>query len=292
MTPVPLELPLGAGDAGRLAEVIFDQAEGRPLRDDIRNRIAARLSSVRFETLRPWYGSLSADPVHPSAYFLAVDGLARGDSRPLLLRIASASTPASALFPNPLLIGRMRAGLAAEVVVSATGFGPADHDNVLRFAAEVDNAFLPRALGTRAPFAVAPRSPEVALPGAFIAFRYLLRNRGINQAVIAPAGSAPDDIQRTETAAIWSAIRAGWRDGFTLQITVDAETLSSARGYTTFIAGPELHNAIAQLKAGSGAWKRLDPDPETRARTLQLAEILDRTPAAEVSDAILEFAVP
>jgi hypothetical protein len=291
VTPVPLQLPLGAGDAGQLAEFIFSSATGRPLREDVRNRVQALLHSVKLETLRPYVGSLAADPVHPSAYFIAADGLAQGRVQPVLLRIAPSSTPASALYPKSLLIGRMRAGLGPEVVVNAVPFGPSDHDHVLRFAAEIDSAFQPRPQGARAAFSVAASQPALVFPAAFHAFRYLLRNRGINHAAFSPAADTPAAIRDTETAAVWAAIRAGWRDGFTLELEPPRELLAEAAGYTGFIAGPELEAEIAAIKAGRGSWKRFDPEPALRLKTRSLTAILDAAAPAAVSDAIVDFAV-
>jgi hypothetical protein len=241
--------------------------------------------------MRPYVGSLSADPIHPSAYFIAVDGLAQSTVQPVLLRIAAASTPASALFPKALLIGRMRAGLGPEVVVSAVPFGSEDHDNVRRFAAEVESAFLPRPQSIRTPFTVAASKPGDVFPGAFQALRYLLRNRGLNYAAFSPVTSTPKSLRDTATAAIWAAIRAGWRDGFTLELEASSELSPEAAVYTTFVADPGLEPALAASKAGAGTWKRFDPDPAVRARTAELTAILDRTAPDAIGDAILDFAV-
>ena len=48
--------------------------------------------------------TLAADPVHPSTYYLAIDGR---NNESLLLHIATASAPTSGVFPGALLIGRM-----------------------------------------------------------------------------------------------------------------------------------------------------------------------------------------
>ena len=39
MSSVPIELPLKPSEAAALADLIFQYAEGRPLNDDIRNRL-------------------------------------------------------------------------------------------------------------------------------------------------------------------------------------------------------------------------------------------------------------
>ena len=111
MTPVPLELPLRPAEAADLANLIFDHAEGKPLSDDVRNRLAARAAVLKFQTFSPFLGSLERDPVHHSVYYLAVDsatGEGDGPAVPLLLHIARANAPTSSLYPKPLLIGRMR----------------------------------------------------------------------------------------------------------------------------------------------------------------------------------------
>jgi hypothetical protein len=57
VTPVPLELPLRPAEAAELAFLIFDRAEGKPLSDDVRNRLAARAAVLKLQTLTPFPGS-------------------------------------------------------------------------------------------------------------------------------------------------------------------------------------------------------------------------------------------
>ena len=243
-------------------------------------------------SIRVFPGSLASDPIHPTAYFLAVDGTLNGSARPLLLRIASASSPASGLFPNPLLIGRMRAGLGREVVVNAMPFGPEDHAHAHTFAQKVDQRFLPRPLSIRPPFSICTGFPATRLPAAFDAFRNILRNRGMNQAVIATPALTPGSIQETEAVALWSAIRAGWREGFALEVgpLADASLLPAATGYTTFIADAALEQDIARVKARLGTWKRFDPDASIASRTATLQTQLDDPAATDFADIILEMA--
>ena len=119
MTPVPLDLPLRPSEASQLGSLILDQAERKPLTGDVRNRIAARGAVLRLETITPYFGSLERDPVHPSAYYLAVDG-AQGE--PLLLYLALATAPTSSIFYKPLLIGRTKRANGPEIVVNAVPF--------------------------------------------------------------------------------------------------------------------------------------------------------------------------
>jgi hypothetical protein len=228
-----MDLPIKVSEAASLAELIFTNAEGKPLNDELRNRLAAQCTPLQLTSLRPYFGSLAADPVHPSTFYLAIDGR---NSEPLLLHIAAASAPASALFPGALLIGRMRAA-GREVVVNAVPFGTKDWKNLSTFAEQVDRAFLPRPQGARPAIAVGNRHPEISLPAAFEAFRTILKNTGVNMAstvqlsatremttddaIAARDGESPTTAGHTRVSirhlyhsGLWAAIRSGWRDGY------------------------------------------------------------------------------
>ena len=105
VTPSLFDLPLRLGDAALLAPILFEQLGSRPVpvTSEQRVRIASRAGALRFSALRPHYGSLERDPVHPSACYLCVDAI---EGEPLLLRVAPAKTPSSGLFPRSILIGR------------------------------------------------------------------------------------------------------------------------------------------------------------------------------------------
>lgn len=234
MTPVPFELPLRPSEAGDLANLILQYAEGKPLSDDLRHRIGVRAAALGLETIRPYLGSLERDPVHRSTYFVAVDGQ---DAQPLLLHIALATSPANAIFPKALLIGRMRQVNGPEIVVNATRFGPGDREQVYQFATQVNQAFLPRPQGGQAAIAVGNRLPEISLPAAFDAFRAIFKRTGRNlastvqlsatretttdDAIAARDGETPTAAGHTRVsirglyhAGLWAAIRAGWREGY------------------------------------------------------------------------------
>ena len=196
MTPVPLELPLRPAEAADVANLIFDHAEGKPLSDEVRNRLAARAAAFRFQTLTPFFGSLERDPVHHSVYYLAVDS----DTEPLLLHMALAAAPTSSIYYKPLLIGRMRRPNGSEMVINAIPFGPRDHRNVETFAARVNSAFYPQPQGARTTITV-----EEDYPAAFDTFRAIQKRTGKNFAAFA------GDYH----AAMCAAIRAGWRFGYT-----------------------------------------------------------------------------
>ncbi|MCX6624791.1 MAG: hypothetical protein NTY38_27765, partial [Acidobacteria bacterium] len=100
---IPIELPVKANEAAALADLIFQHLQGRSLNDETRTSLAARAAGLELASLQVWFGSLSPDPVHSSAFFVAIDAFAEGKRIPLLLHFAPASAPASALFPNSVL---------------------------------------------------------------------------------------------------------------------------------------------------------------------------------------------
>jgi hypothetical protein len=249
MTPVPLDLPLRPPDATELASLIFDLAEGKPLTDDIRNRIAARAAPLKLESVTPWFGSLARDPVHHSTYYLMVD-VCQGP--PQLLHMALAAAPTSGVFQKALLIGRVRSATGREVMINAVPFGPSDTGNIDKFATGIDSAFLPRPHGASAAL-VASASVE-----AFEAFRSVWKRTRRNVASV----SGPF------YEGVWAAIRTGWREGYsaTLDLRVtDEESFAAARDairecprYSRFVIDaplPEVQRLSAAIRQARSAAK-------------------------------------
>jgi hypothetical protein len=262
VTPVPLDLPLRPSEAALLGNLILDHAERKPLTDEVRNRLAARASVLQLETIRPYFGSLERDPVHPSAYYLAVD--AAGEE-PWLLYLALATAPTSSIFYKPLLIGRTRRANGPEMVINAIPFGPSQVDELEKFAGHINAAFLPRPQGTRTAIAAPPS------PAAFDAFRTILKRTGKNLAAICVPAESP--IRDAYAAGLWAAIRAGWREGYTagIEIPVGAESLDSAKdairqaaAFSAFtidassIVIEQLHEFIRQTRSVQKAGKSFD----------------------------------
>lgn len=235
MTPVPLDLPIQPPEAAELARLIFQQAEGKRLSDDVRGRIASRAAQLRLKTIRPYFGSLAREPLHHSTYYLAVDDV--GDV-PLLLHIAPPAAPTSGIFHKPLLIGRL-----ADMVLNVVPFGVNDAENIAAFVARIDPAFAPRPQGGRPAIAIAS-----GLPAAFDAFRAVLRRTGRNLAATCGVPLA---------AAQWAAIRAGWREGYS--------AVGADPGFTHFVvetADPEeaarLHERIRQARSAAKLTRPFD----------------------------------
>ena len=234
MTPVPLDLPLRPAEATEIANLIFDFVEGKPLTDELRNRVASRAAALKFETITPYFGSLERDPVHPGAYYLAVDGIA-GSAQ--LLYMALSTAPTSSVFHKPLLIGRMRRGNGPEFVINASPFGPTDCGNIEVFSVKIATAFQPQPLGARAEVVLPTESPD-----AFQFFRGIHRRTGKNMAALA------GDYH----AGLWAAIRAGWRLGYTAVCEGPIVPLP----YSRFVVGggelqeaAQVHEQIRQARA-------------------------------------------
>jgi len=278
VTPVPLDLPLRPSEAAELAILVFEQAERKPLNDEVRNRLAARAVVLRLETVTPYFGSLVRDPVHPSSYYLAIDA---GRGEPLLLHLASATAPTSSIFYKPLLIGRMRRPNGPEIVVNAVPFGPSDCENLEKFVSGVGAAFLPRPQGLRPAIAVSSD-----LPAAFEAFRAILKRSGRNLAATAADRAAAASGREFYYAGLWAAIRAGWREGYSAGVRLVAagdnvegarETIRKAAGFTRF----STDTSSLFRETGDGA------TVEDHAWTLD-----EFVRPFEIGDAVYEFTPP
>jgi hypothetical protein len=263
LTPL-INAPIRASEASELADLIFELAETRSLTEDLRNRLNGRISNLKLETIVAHTGSLCADPVHPAAFFLAIDGIREGVAKPWLLRVADANTPASAQLPKAILIGRMRLRNRREIVASVVPFGPEDALHIRTFADEVDRAFLPRPQGT------SPSIAAYANDQPFAEFRRIPKSHGPNCA--ATWGS--------RDAAIWAAIRAGWREGYGAESELlpahSREQCESAillePGYTKFVLDASaiadndvaaetlggLFAFIQKARAPQPSWRRFD----------------------------------
>ena len=177
---------------------------GRVLTDDARHRLAGRLKGIDTPTVRPYPLSLEPDPIHPSSYYLAADGLQHGRITPLLLRFGLASSPASGLFPKSILIGRMRPAGGREVVVNAVPFSPTDVEPLRTFTEKVTKSFQPRPQGGQPALIASYDDVATGAESAFEAFREIARDAGQNRASFACdyLTAEPDGF-----AVQWAAVR-------------------------------------------------------------------------------------
>ena len=208
MNSVPFELPVSASEAAAVAELLFRNDDGRKLStEETRIRLISRVGGLGLQTLEPLPGSLQSDPVHSSSYYLAVDSKYTGRWETWLLRMSLASAQANSLFPNAILIGRMRPGGGPEVIVSAIPFGPGDEESIKRFAEKIDTAFLPKPMGSQSCITVRHSDPAVTVRESFEAFRQIQRKMRVNLA----SHAGP------HWAIIWGAICTGWRTGYSVE---------------------------------------------------------------------------
>jgi hypothetical protein len=197
MTGGSLSVPVRAHQASLLADLVFQFTAQRPLDDALRRLLAARAAQAPLEGLQVYWDSLAADPSANSTFYLAVDAPA-----PLLLHVALASAPASAIFPAAALVGRMRTPRGLEVVMNAVPFSEEELSSILAFAQVLDRAVLPRPQGVETLYIAARSCPDTA----FREFRSVQRKFGLSVA----AWSGPP------AAGLWGAIRHGWRDGLAM----------------------------------------------------------------------------
>ncbi len=265
MTSVPIDLPLRPSEAAALAALIYEQVGDRRLTDDIRSRLAGRATTQGFKTVKPYFGSLEVDPTHPATYYLAVDGLAGDQPASLLLHMTPASSPASGIFPNPLLIGRMRPSEGREIVMNAIDFGPGNEKAVSAYASQLSHSFMPRTHGPHPLVWVDTGGDPNAAVEALLAFRSILKTSGLNIAGLrVPAGVPPI------WAMIWAAIRAGFREGYSLAGPYDKAT---AKLLSCFRVGPdEALDVLHTLRSLRGG---VPFDLELDARSSSAAEVLD-----------------
>jgi hypothetical protein len=218
LTPSLFDLPIRAPQAAQLGVLILEQAGTKPITPDVRTRIISRSVLLKLEGIRPYFGSLERDPVHGSAIYLAVDG---AGGQPLMLRIAPNATPASGIFPNSILIGRVPGPGGVELVMNAVPFAHTDIAAIRTFATEISKVFAPRPGGNRSAIVVESNDPEHVYPAAFAAFRTNLTGRNLNLAGFA-----------NQTTATWAAIRCGWREGYVVPAPASRKEMLSSEQLT------------------------------------------------------------
>jgi hypothetical protein len=194
-------------------------------------------------TLRPLAGSLEADPQQPLNYYLVVDGVSSG--RPAsagswLWQLRPLSAAPNERFTKPVVIEQVCSSDGTETEVRVFPFASCDYENIRLFAKQVAPVFLPRPQGALPAVAAGNRHPEISLPAVFNAYRAILEKLKVNmastvqlsatremttdEALAARDGEDPTAVGHTRVsirrlfhAGLWSAIRAGWREGYTAE---------------------------------------------------------------------------
>jgi hypothetical protein len=131
-----------------------------------------------------------------------------------------------------------------EMVINAIPFGPDDGDAVEAFAARINSAFYPQPQGARGTITI-EEDPQAA----FRFFRAQQKRTGKNFAALAG----------NYYAAMWAAIRGGWRAGYTAGIDIGDEipveaysryTVSIKPTETGLKAAEEAHERLRRVRGG------------------------------------------
>jgi len=115
MTHSQLLPPVRPNEAVALAELILSLTKGRSWSNDLRPKLASSLPTIKLESLTPFPYTFTTDPTHSSTFFLIVSNAAGN----WILHIAPASAATTPLFPNPILLARVRPAGEREIVINA-----------------------------------------------------------------------------------------------------------------------------------------------------------------------------
>jgi len=234
-----MEPHFNSNEAAAIATRIYQHAKEQPFTAENFKDFDKDLAGLGLTTLKPYAGSLAKDPTQDSSYYLAIDALTAQKTTPLLMHAAAGTPGASKLIAEPIRRERLHAD-GKEVMVSFIPFSSKDHDNIRKFAEEVDRAFLPRPQRSLPAVAAGNRHPEISLPAAFDAYRTILNKLHVNMAstvqlsatremtteeiLEARDGEDPVAIGHTRVSirhlyhtGLWAAIRSGWREGYTAE---------------------------------------------------------------------------
>ncbi len=122
MTPSQFLPPVKPSEAVVLADLIFRITQSRPWSNDLRARLASSLPTISLDSITPFPQTLAPDPTHASTFFVVVHSKSGAAPGHWLLHMAPASAATTPLFPNPILLARVRPAGEREIVVNAIPF--------------------------------------------------------------------------------------------------------------------------------------------------------------------------
>ncbi len=221
--------------AAVLARIVQHTRDG-VINTKSREGIAKDIAGLKLAGLKAYAGSLARDPANGANCYLAVDAAADGKTMPLLMHVGVDSSSAGHLLAEPIRTEHVQVE-GREIRLSFIPFGSYDHENIRKFAEQVERAFLPRPQRSQPAIAAGNRHPEISLPAVFDAFRTILDKLHVNMASTVQLSATREmttedaieqrdgenpvatghtrvSIRHLYHAGLWTAIRSGWREGY------------------------------------------------------------------------------
>lgn len=231
-----MEFQFNKNEAAEVAARICKHTREQSIDAKSREVIAKDLASLGLKTLKTYAGSLAKDPARESSYYMAVDAVTGGKATPLMMHVAADPSAGAKLLAEPVLTESVQAD-GKNVLLSFIPFGSYDHENIRKFAEQVDRKFLPRPQRSLPAVAAGNRHPEISLPAVFDAYRSILDKLHVNMASTVQLSATremttEDALERRDGenpvatghtrvsirhlyhSGLWAAIRSGWREGY------------------------------------------------------------------------------
>jgi hypothetical protein len=120
MTPSQLLPPVNPSEAVAIADLLFRLLQGKPWSPDLRGKLESSLPTLKLEKLKTLAHTLAPDPGHSATFYLVIE---TGEAH-WLLHIAPASAATAPLFPNPILLARVRPSGEREIIINAIPLAP------------------------------------------------------------------------------------------------------------------------------------------------------------------------
>ncbi|HUX10010.1 MAG TPA: tagaturonate epimerase family protein [Terriglobia bacterium] len=234
-----MEPQFNTNEASAIVARIYQHTRNHAIDAKFREHLAKDLAGLGLTTLKPYAGSLAADPAQASNYYLALDALAGGKTTPLLMHVAMGASPAGQLVAAPVRTDPVQID-GKEALLSFIPFSSHDHENIRKFAEQIDRTFLPRPQRSQPAVAAGNRHPEISLPAVFDGFRTILDKLHVNMASTVQLSATREmttedaldlrdgenpvatghtrvSIRHLYHTGLWAAIRSGWREGYSAE---------------------------------------------------------------------------
>ena len=234
-----MEAQFNTNEAATIAARIFQHAKDRAIDATSRGELAKDIAGLGLNNFRPYVGSLANDPANASSYYLAVDAVSEGKTTPFLMHVATDPSSAGKLLAEPVHTEHIQVN-GKEVLLSFIPFGSHDHENIRKYAEQVDRVFLPRPQRSQPAVAAGNRHPEISLPAVFGAYRTIMDKLNVNMASTVQLSATREmttedaleqrdgenpvatghtrvSIRHLYHTGLWAAIRSGWREGYTAE---------------------------------------------------------------------------